>query len=70
MVNTKEKAAVSMPDWSAISQNLKGFKAGVLVHLDLEDEEFYPVLLKKLEERGIDTVKTKEFILAIFYHGG
>lgn len=45
-----------------ISVDLKQFFVDLQEHLHLENEIFYPELLKKMESKGLDTSKTKDFI--------
>jgi len=45
-----------------VLSELVNFKTALLAHLELEDKEFYPALLEKMEEKGKEIEKTKEFI--------
>jgi len=41
---------------------LKQFSVDLTEHLKLEDDTFYPELLKGMKEKGTDTTKTEQFI--------
>ena len=45
-----------------IVAGLAEFTNNLMAHLKLEDEEFYPELLKKMEEKDMDVLNTKKFI--------
>ena len=45
-----------------ISNGLKQFTADLTPHLQLENEVFYPELLKRMKASGVDTTKTEDFI--------
>lgn len=45
-----------------IISSLGVFTETLLDHLNIENTEFYPSLLKKMEEKGMDTNDTKKFI--------
>jgi len=45
-----------------IHKKIAEFKELLYIHLDLENNTFYPELLKKLEGEGFDTNDTKKFI--------
>jgi hemerythrin-like domain-containing protein len=55
-------ANVGTPDANSIVLELGEFTKNLLEHLKLENEEFYPGLLKKMEDKSMDVSKTKEFI--------
>jgi hypothetical protein len=52
-------------DYEAISAGLHAFGKDLDAHLRLEDNAFYPELLKDMEENGEETEFTKEFIAAM-----
>jgi regulator of sigma D len=58
----KDLASQNKPDLSGIITELEEFKKNLLEHLKLENGEFYPELLKKMEAKNMDVSKTKEFI--------
>lgn len=47
---------------SNIIQSLSNFKSKLLEHLKLENDEFYPGLLKKMKEKEMKTEDTVKFI--------
>jgi hypothetical protein len=50
------------PDTEEIDNNLRQFKIDLGEHLQLENSIFYPELLKIMKEKGVDTLKTEDFI--------
>lgn len=50
-------------DFEQINKGLKQFEKDLAKHLKLEDEVFYPELLKDMKQNGIDTANTEQFIL-------
>lgn len=45
-----------------IDQKMKKFKTDLFAHLALENESFYPELLLRMKQAGLDISKTKLFI--------
>ena len=45
-----------------IAQGLEQFKKDLVEHLELENETFYPELLKEMKVKGQDTTKTEQFV--------
>lgn len=62
LVNIREKMVTSSPDFSGIIAELKNFQDVLTVHLNLEDGEFYPQIIRHLEEKRADTKSVREFI--------
>lgn len=60
--SASDLAKQDKPDKNGIVAALEEFKKNLLEHLKLENGEFYPDLLKKMEARNMDTLKTKAFI--------
>lgn len=50
------------PDFVQIDADLKKFIKDLEEHLKLENDIFYPSLLKKMKEKDVDTSKTEDFI--------
>jgi hypothetical protein len=50
------------PSGGKIDEFLKIFASNLKGHLALENSVFYVELIKKMEDKGEDTTKTKEFI--------
>lgn len=53
---------MSSPDFSGIIAELKNFQDVLTAHLKIEDGEFYPQILRHLEEKRVDTKSVREFI--------
>ncbi len=47
---------------SAISQDLNKFNSDLSDHLSLENDMFYPELLNRMKDKGLDVSKTEIFI--------
>ena len=56
-----ESAEGDTPDFSLIFEGLNSFKDKLDEHLKLEDNAFYPEVLKKLESQKINIEDTKEY---------
>lgn len=50
------------PELSLIVSSLRSFDLNLSTHRHLEEEVFYPELLRRMEADGLDTFKTIEFI--------
>lgn len=50
------------PNISEMSQGLKKFNDDLSDHLSLENDTFYPELLKRMKDKGLDISKTEIFI--------
>ena len=49
-------------DFQGSFENLTKLKEDLTKHLDLENNTFYPILLKKMREKGENVVDTENFI--------
>lgn len=50
-------------DVQKIMAGLEQFKKDLVEHLELENNTFYPELLRDMKQRGQDTIKTEQFIV-------
>lgn len=65
LASTREENNKPVTDFTAVVNFLNEFKKTLIGHLALEDNVFYPQILKKLKEKGSNTEKTEEFIAAM-----
>jgi hypothetical protein len=59
---TKDLTQFTKPELSMIISSLKSFNSDLLAHRHLEEEVFYPELLRRMKADDLDTFKTTEFI--------
>jgi len=59
---TRNFAFETTPDGTKISESLARFKDALDDHLGLENDEFYPAVIKKIEEQGLPVEHTRQFI--------
>jgi len=62
LTGIKDKLYTAAPDSLDISAWLVNFKKALAKHLDLENNIFYPELLKKMKERNLEVGGTELFI--------
>jgi len=62
LITIQEKIGIETIDAQFVSSNLVKFHKDLLEHLTLENDVFYKELLLEMENSGIDTSNTKEFI--------
>jgi len=58
----KTESQKDAADFTAIFAGLKEFEKSFAGHLELENNFFYPNLLRKLESRGVDMREIRKFI--------
>ncbi len=58
----KTKIHSPQADGREIIARLSKFKSALARHLKLENETFYPAVLEKIKNRGLDTAETEKFI--------
>lgn len=59
---TRNFAFETTPDGKKIIESLARFKDALDDHLVLENDEFYPAVIKKIEEKGLPVENTRQFI--------
>lgn len=60
--DAREKIFAVEPNFEDVGSDFAAFRATLDKHLEIEDEIFYPRIIKNLNIKGIDTKSIKEFI--------
>lgn len=62
LIQIKQIASDKTMDGKAIFKIINSFKKMLVKHIELEDNEFYPQLLKKMKKAGMEIGKTLQFV--------
>jgi len=62
LIGVKDKLNIAAPDSLDLSARLINFKKALAKHLELENNIFYPELLKKMKERNLEVGNAELFI--------